>query len=75
MIDGVKMLTMLSRHFLPVLKSCSSLLSSLEALAPQPLVTVAEGAPAAAAIAIDNGMVMNCGWFDDDANNGKQFIK
>lgn len=44
-------------HFLPVLRSCSSLLSSLE----QPL------ALAIAMFAIDSGMVMNCGWPDDEA--------
>jgi hypothetical protein len=48
-----------------VLRSCSSLLSSLEAVAGQPLAGVVAGF-AAAAIAIERGMVMNWGWVDDD---------
>lgn len=54
-----------------MLKSCSSLLSSLLALG-HPLVALAVGAPAAMpAMATDSGMVMNCGCVDDDAANQK----
>lgn len=61
--------TYFSGHFrAEVLRSCSSLESSLEALTAHPLPEelVAAGLPAAAAIAIDSGIVMNWGWEPDE---------